>query len=171
MTFGRVAARAVGVVGIVLAGVGGLGENLAAQTPTVTGLSVNSPSTSNQKEITHHDQFWLSEVIRVKVAFSDSVDVTGTPHMVLGIGSCTDCFAEYASGTGTDTLLFAYEVVRGDTDSTGISIAADALKLNSGTINASGSGAAANLNLGTHAFTDDATRKVQTFDKNNGLFT
>ncbi len=167
MTCGVAVARVAGLAAVVLASLGGFGSGLAAQTPTVTGLSVNSPSTSNFKELTHHDQFWLTEVIRVKVAFSDSVDVTGTPHVVLGIGSCTDCFAEYASGTGTDTLLFAYEVLRGDTDSTGISIAADALKLNSGTINASGSGAAASLNLGTHAFTDDAARKVQTIDNNN----
>ncbi len=172
MTLGRVAARVVGVVGvatIVLAGLGGFADQLAAQTPTVTGLSVNSPSASNQKEVHFRDEFWNTEVIRVKVAFSDSVDVTGTPHVVLGIDSCTDCFAEYASGTGTDTLLFAYEVVYGDTDSTGISIAADALQLNSGTITASSGGAAANLNLGTHAFTDDASRQVQTL--NNGAST
>ena len=176
MTFGRVAdrvvhvaARVAGVATIVLAGLGGLGDGLAAQTPTVTGLSVNLPSTSSDKSPSHtHAEFWLSEVIRVSVAFSDSVDVTGTPHVVLGIGSCTDCFAEYASGSGTDTLKFAYEVVHGDTDSTGISIAADALKLNSGTINATAGGAAANLNLGTHAFQDDATRKVETFGKGTG---
>ncbi len=172
MMLGRVAARVVGVVGVVgvvLASLGGFGGGLAAQTPTVTGLSVNSPAPSLDKAgTTRSDEFWNSETIRVKVAFSDSVDVTGTPHVVLGIGSCTDCFAEYASGTGTDTLVFAYELRRGDTDSNGISIATDALKLNSGTINASSGGAAANLNLGTHAFTDDATRKVNTLDVGQG---
>ncbi len=170
MTFGRVAARAAGAVGIVLAGLGGLGwlgDGLAAQTPTVTGLSVNSPGDVGlvKNGVSRTDEFWNDETIRVKVAFSASVDVTGTPHVVLGIDSCTDCFAEYASGTGTDTLVFAYEVLHPDTDSTGLSIAADALKLNSGTITASSGGIAANLNMGAHAFTDDAARKVNTVEK------
>ena len=46
----------------------------------------------------------------------------------------------------------------GDEDTDGLSIASDALKLNSGTINAVGSGTAVDLDLGTHAFTNDADR-------------
>ena len=155
-----------------LAGLAGAGD-LAAQAPTVTGLSVNSPTFADKDGTNEQNTqfFWLTEVIEVSVTFSDSVDVTGTPHVVLGIGSCTTCFAEYASGTGTDTLVFTYEVLKGDTDSDGLSIAADALKLNGGTINASG-GAAATLDLGTNAFTNDMTRRVMTGDtgtRNNGI--
>ncbi len=149
-------------------------EEVAAQAPTVTGLSVNSPSPADKGgNVQQNSQFWLTEVISVTVTFSASVNVTGTPHVVLGIGSCTTCFAEYASGTGTTQLVFSYEVLKGDTDSDGISIAADALKLSGGTINASSGGAAATLDLGTHAFTNDANRKVTTahIDTGNGGIT
>ncbi len=164
MTFGRVAARAAGVVGIMLAGLVGIAGDLAAQAPTVTGLSVNSPNFADKTGTNEQNTqfFWLTEKIRVSVAFSDSVNVTGTPHVVLGIGTCTTCFAEYASGTGTDTLVFVYEVFKGDEDSDGLSIAADALKLNGGAITATSGGAAATLALGTHAFTNDMTRRVTT---------
>ena len=163
MTLGRTAARAAGVVAVVLAGLGGLAVDLAAQAPTVTGVSVNLPThDSKQQSFSDNSQFWPSETIRVTVAFSDSVDVTGTPRVELGIDTCpgSDCFATYASGTGTDSLVFAYRVRRGDSDTDGISIAADALKLNGGTIIATSGGAAADLDLGTHAFSDDTNRKV-----------
>ena len=40
----------------------------------------------------------------------------GSPRLQLETGS-TDNYALYISGTGTDTLLFRYTVVRGDTSS------------------------------------------------------
>ncbi len=174
MTFGRVAARAAGVVAVVLAGLVGIAGDLAAQAPTVTGLSVNSPNFADKTGTNEQNTqfFWLTEKIRVSVAFSDSVNVTGTPHVVLGIGTCTTCFAEYASGTGTDTLVFVYEVFKGDEDSDGLSIAADALKLSGGAITATSGGAAATLALGMHAFTNDMTRRVTTTvigSRNDGI--
>ncbi len=65
-----------------------------------------------------------------------------------------DCLANYESGTGTDTLVFGYRVQYGDADSNGLSIAANALKLNAGTINASSGGTAANLDLTGHTLTN-----------------
>ena len=111
MTFVRVAARAAGIVGIVLAGLVGLAGDLAAQAPTVTVMSVNSPGVSG-KQSGDTDEFFPSETIRVSVVFSDSVDVTGTPHVELGIATCPGggCNATYVSGTGTDTLVFGYRV-------------------------------------------------------------
>ncbi len=163
MTLGRVAARAAGVVGIVLAGLGAFGDDLAAQAPTVTGLSVPTATTTNKWTTSEpNTNFFASETIYVRVAFSDSVDVTGTPRVALGIDTCPgdDCFATYASGTGTDTLVFEYVVRGGDGDSNGLSIAADALKLNSGTINASSGGAAAVLDFGTHAFSNSSSHII-----------
>ena len=138
-------------------------EEVAAQAPTVTGLSVNTPA-GDGKIAADAVIFYPTERIRVTVTFSASVDVTGTPHVVLGVATCPgdDCIATYASGTGTNSLVFEYRVRGGDVDNDGISIAADALKLNGGAINASSGGAAADLNLGTHAFSDDANRKVGT---------
>ncbi len=147
-----------------LAGLVGLAGDLAAQAPTVTGLSVNTPS-ADSKSVGDASVFFPSETIRVTVVFSDSVDVTGTPHVVLGIatcpgGGCIATFVPDTTGTGSETLVFEYRVRGGDVDNDGISIAADALKLNGGGINATSGGAAADLDLGTHAFSDNANRKV-----------
>ena len=101
--------------------------------------------------------------IRVALVFSDSVDVTGTPQLALRIGSATRQ-ADYASGTGTDTLVFEYTVAATDADTDGVSIGTRALTLNGGTIRAAGSTLNAILELGASELADavssDATQKV-----------
>ena len=71
--------------------------------------------------------------IDVTAAFGYNVDVTGSPRIALTVGSNTR-YATYNSGTGTANLKFRYTVVAADVDSDGISIAANALALNSGTL-------------------------------------
>ena len=71
--------------------------------------------------------------IDVTAAFGYNVDVTGSPRIALTVGSNTR-YATYNSGTGTANLKFRYTAVAADVDSDGISIAANALALNSGTI-------------------------------------
>jgi hypothetical protein len=66
------------------------------------------------------------------VVFSEAVAVTGTPRLVLTIGSTTR-YATYLSGTGTSTLTFRYTVQSGDLDSDGIAVASP-IDLNGGTI-------------------------------------
>ncbi len=96
------------------------------------------------------------EVIQATVTFSENVVVTGTPQLSLQIGSATKK-ANYASGSGTAALVFAYTVVAGDTDANGISIGANALSLNSGTIK----DAAGNAATLTHTTGfDDSNHKV-----------
>ena len=81
----------------------------------------------------------------MNVVFSAAVTVTGTPQLALVIGTDTTPRANYASGSGTQTLQFDYEVAAGDEDTDGITVPANALTLNGGTITASGT--AANLGL------------------------
>lgn len=57
------------------------------------------------------------------------------------------------------SVLFDYEVQAEDRDSDGISVAADALTLNGGTIH-DAEGSAADLNLGEHAISNDDRHKV-----------
>ena len=64
---------------------------------------------------------------------SEAVTVTGTPHLALNIGGTT-VQANYVSGSGSSALVFNYTILAGQTDTNGISIAANALSLNSGTI-------------------------------------
>ena len=73
------------------------------------------------------------EVIQATVTFKENVIVTGTPQLPLQIGSVTKK-ADYASGSGTTALVFSYTVAAGDMDADGISIGANALNLNGGTI-------------------------------------
>ncbi|MFI3158474.1 MAG: SwmB domain-containing protein, partial [Methylococcaceae bacterium] len=75
----------------------------------------------------------VGDVVSVTVPFSETVNVTGTPNLSLVIGS-TLVQAAYASGTGTNSLTFTYTILANQTDANGISIAANALALNSGTI-------------------------------------
>ena len=65
------------------------------------------------------------------VLFSEVVQVSGTPRLNLQIGS-NSRIATYASGTGTDTLRFAYTVASGDADSNGVSVSAGSISLPSG---------------------------------------
>jgi hypothetical protein len=67
------------------------------------------------------------------VVFSEAVAVTGTPRLVLTIGSTTR-YATYLSGTGTSTLTFRYTVQAGDLDTDGIAVASTSIDLNGGTI-------------------------------------
>ncbi len=92
-------------------------------------LTLNSAGADNKYETGDH--------IDVTAAFGYSVDVSGTPRIALTIGSATR-YATYHSGTGTGNLVFRYTVVAADVDSDGINIAANALALNSGTIQDSG---------------------------------
>jgi photosystem II stability/assembly factor-like uncharacterized protein len=74
--------------------------------------------------------------VSVTVTFRESVIVdnaSGTPALTLVVGS-TDRTATYTSGSGGTMLVFKYTIQAGETDDNGISIGADVLALNSGTI-------------------------------------
>ena len=65
------------------------------------------------------------------VLFSEVVQVSGTPRLNLQMGG-NSRIATYASGTGTDTLRFAYTVASGDADSNGVSVSTGSISLPSG---------------------------------------
>ena len=127
------------------------GHRVNLPVPRVAGVALGSPDVG--------DTFERGEVIEATVTFDKAVTVTGTPQLALGIGSNTRQ-ADYASGTGTRRLVFRYTVVQADSDPNGISIAAAALALNSGTIVETGGTYNAALGLGSHAVTDSADHKV-----------
>ena len=118
--------------------------------PAVTQVAITSDAGSDST-------YAGGDVISVQVSFQLPVTVTGVPQLALEIGSDT-AQADYASGSGTTTLTFEYEV-GAQLDADGISIAASALALNSGTIR-SGGGTNASLTLGTHALGNQASHKV-----------
>ena len=131
-------ARALAVS--VLAGMALLApSDASAQAPTV--LAINTALAD--------DTYTLGDTISVSVTFSAAVTVTGTPQLGLEIGTDT-LQANYASGSGTQTLVFDYEVAAGNEDTDGIRVISDGLTLNGGTISAGG--VAANLTHGASGF-------------------
>jgi hypothetical protein len=98
------------------------------------------------------------DVVTVTVTMDEAVTVSGIPQLALNIGGTT-VQASYASGSGSTALTFTYTVLAGQTDINGISIDANSLSLNSGTI-IDTAGNSADL---THtAVTDNASYKVDT---------
>jgi ELWxxDGT repeat protein len=89
--------------------------------PTIT--SVTGPAAGT---------YIVGQHLNFTVVFSEAVNVTGTPRLVLTIGSTTR-FATYVSGSGSASLLFRYTVQVGDLDSDGIAVASP-IDLNGGTI-------------------------------------
>ena len=83
--------------------------------------------------VTPHDLTYRpGDRIQVAINFSKPVTVTGTPQLTLNIGG-TSRDAGYGS-TDASVVTFAYDVVSEDSDTDGVSIDANSLALNDGTI-------------------------------------
>jgi hypothetical protein len=120
--------------------------------PTVSSVAITSASGAQNSTLNAGD------VVSVTVTMSEATTVTGTPQLALNIGGTT-VQASYASGTGTTALVFTYTIQAGQTDANGISIDANSLTLNSGTLK----DAAGNDATLTHnAVTDNSSYKVDT---------
>ena len=109
-----------------------------------------APTVLTVSKVSADGTYNLGETISLNVVFNAAVTVTGTPQLALEIGADTTPRADYASGSGTQTLQFDYEVVAGDEDTDGIGVPEDALTLNGGTISAGGT--PANVTLGSASF-------------------
>ena len=105
------------------------------------------------------ETYRLGEQIRVAVTFSDAVTVTGTPQIGLTVGSATRQATYDATRSKGTLLVFTYTVQGTDADPDGISIAADALALNGGTISLASDTTTA-MALRHAALATDETRKV-----------
>jgi methionine-rich copper-binding protein CopC len=96
-------------------------------TPMVTNVAITGATGSQNNRLNAGD------VVSASVTFSESVNVTGLPQLILNIGGNT-VKADYASGSGTSVLTFNYTILPSQHDTDGISIEANALSLNAGTI-------------------------------------
>ena len=102
------------------------------------------------------DTYELGETVEVEVEFDRAVTATGEPRVALTVGTETRHAA--VRGWGRQHLSFAYTVQAGDRDDDGISVPANALALNGGTITATDGTTDADLTHGTVAA--DGDRKV-----------
>ena len=122
----------------------------------VTGLAFAGTAPRNADGYGAPETYWQGDAIAVAVTFGRAVTVTGAPSLALAVGSAT-VQASYASGSGTDTLVFAYTVRAGDAAPGGVSVPAGAIALNGGTLaDAAGNDAA----LAHDALARDVARLV-----------
>jgi len=126
----------------------------AATTTTTTSAAAPTISSVAFKEPTNEK--WIpGQSLQVKIIFNVPVVVTGSPYISLlsdGINKAT-----YLDGSGTNSLVFAYTIVSGDIDNTGVGIAANSIVLNSGTIK---SASGVNATLTHSAVARSSTRKI-----------
>ena len=115
------------------------------ETPEVDSVVVTSTPTAAQT-------YGAGETIEVTVTFDQAVTVTGTPRIKLRVGGGSpqqQKWADYAGGTGSEELVFAYTVQAGDRDTNGIYIQGNELQLNGGTIQGMDDDVAADLDYAT----------------------
>ena len=106
-------------------------EAVTNETPDTIAPAVSTVEISSDPG---SDRIYAPEdEIQATVTFSEPVDVERTPRLMLKVGE-RNRPAGYLDGTGTTELVFGYEVVDGDEDTDGVSIDADSLSLNGGTI-------------------------------------
>ena len=64
--------------------------------------------------------YGAGDVITFEVKFSEPVTITGAPRLRFKISGAGDNYAPYVSGSGSNTLVFAYTVLATETDTNGI---------------------------------------------------
>ena len=105
-------------------------------TLSFTTADTTSPTVSSVSSSTADGSYNVDDVISVTVTFTENVTVDttgGTPTLKLETGT-PDRNANYASGSGTSTLVFTYTVREGDISSDLDYKSTSALDLNGGTI-------------------------------------
>ena len=104
--------------------------------PIIAGGAVTNaigPTVINVTSSNSNSTYTTGQIITVTVQFSEVVNVTGTPRILLEMGE-TDRYATYITGSGSDTLNFIYTLQLGDTSSDLDYVATSSLELNGGTI-------------------------------------
>ena len=110
-------------------------SNSSSASPVTTSsnaLDTTAPTISSVSS-TSNGSYKAGDLIDVRVTFSETVTVTGTPQLTLETGAI-DRTVNYSSGSGSTVLLFNYTVQAGDTSSDLDYVATNSLALNGGTI-------------------------------------
>ena len=120
--------------------------------PTVSTVAITSdPGTD--------DTYATGDTITVTVTFSEAVTVTGTPRITLDIGGQPRYAGYSGDGTSAAAQAFSYTALVSDQDADGVSVLANSLALDGGTILATDDSAAAAL---AHSAMSFADHKVDT---------
>jgi hypothetical protein len=101
-------------------------------TPGISWITVESVAFASTP--VNGKAYGAGEQVLVQVQFSDEVQVDtagGVPFLTLDVAGAPKP-ASYVSGSGTNTLVFAYRVALGDADANGIAMPSDNIALNGG---------------------------------------
>jgi hypothetical protein len=95
-------------------------------------IDTTAPKITNVTSTAANGTYTTGQVIPIDVTFSKNVIVTGTP--TLSLNTVPGETATYVSGSGTNTLVFNYTVVAGDSSAHLDYASTSALSLNGGSI-------------------------------------
>ena len=133
---------------------------VAITSATADGTAITTPYRVGDRQSSARPQgsagaYGIGDVIEATVTFSESVAVSGAPQLLLNVGSASRT-AGYASAAG-GSVVFNYTVTEGDLDANGLSISANRLSLNGGSIKDAANN---NANLSHAALPDQENHKV-----------
>ena len=123
-----------------------VGESLI--TPSISSVAITSDAGSD-------NTYAAGNKIKVTITFNENVTVSGSPQFKLKVGETTRTVT--ASTRSQNLITFIYTVVVGDTDSDGVSAAANSIDLNGGTIQDEDGN---NADLDHTAISDSSSHKV-----------
>ena len=105
-----------------------------ADLPVIERIEVVSTPRLRSRGGRKPDTYGEGENIRIEVRFDQPVVVEGEPTFALEVGNpcLAVCEAYYESGSGTNTLVFAYLVLEVDIDRNGIAIRGNPIEVVSG---------------------------------------
>ena len=109
------------------------GDLVAGHKEVTNSFTVSVPSAGIRNE---------GDVLTFVLTHPYNVTVTNVPRLTLTIGGAT-VYADYASGDGTKNIVFTYEILAGQTDTDGITVAST-IDLNGGTLTYTGTQGTAN---------------------------
>ena len=128
---------------------GGGGGVTPPPPPPPPPVDVPGPTIENVAFTDGLGGYKLDDIIEVTVTFSEAVAVTGTPQIGLLIGS-TLRRADYVNGPPAMDLIFRYRVAATDEDTDGVTVNANGLTLNGGSIRKNDSNVDADLAHDAH---------------------
>ncbi|MCK9638204.1 MAG: hypothetical protein M0R41_18205 [Methylobacter tundripaludum] len=100
---------------------------MPGQAPTISSIAITSATGIQNNTLNAED------TVSITVAMSEATTVTGSPRLALNIGGNL-VQASYVSGSGGTELVFSYTVQAGQTDANGVSVVADSLSFNGGSL-------------------------------------
>ena len=118
----------------------GSGKRARAQTANPVERQQAPPATVNGVAVVSDpgddDTYVLNDVIRIRLTFSEAVNVSGNPRLKIDMDPADwgEKWAAYEGGNGTNSLTFIHTVVEPNLSTQGIAVLADTLELNGGGI-------------------------------------